>query len=47
MLSKKFTEMEENKLIAGNNKPTIVLPEPVNEEVYLSKEMSGDDEYWL
>jgi DNA repair exonuclease SbcCD nuclease subunit len=47
MLTQKFTEMEENRLIAGNNKPTIQLPEPVNEEVRKSKEMTGDDEYWL
>jgi len=39
--------MEENRLITGNNKPTIQLPDPVNEDVRRSKEMSGDDEYWL
>mmetsp|Transcript_590 Transcript_590/g.673 ORF Transcript_590/g.673 Transcript_590/m.673 type:complete len:210 (+) Transcript_590:466-1095(+) len=39
--------MEENKLISGNNKPTIVLPQPVNEPVVKEKELSGDDEYWL
>ena len=47
MLERKLAERERDALIRKNDKPTLVLPEPVQAEIEYSRSVDGDEEYWL
>lgn len=47
-MEKRLRERDTDELMRkAGNRPTIVLPEPINKEVELSKSIAGDEEYWL
>lgn len=47
MLDRKLAERERDALILKNDKPTLILPEPVQAEIEYSRSVDGDEEYWL
>jgi hypothetical protein len=46
-IMEKLLERDRDALVRGNDRPTIELPEPVKEQVNISKSVDGDEEYWL
>jgi hypothetical protein len=47
MLERKLAERDRDALVRGNDKPTLVLPAPVQAEIEYSRSVDGDEEYWL
>ena len=47
-MEKRLAEKEADELMTRMGKgPTIQIPEPVNQEIELSKSLGGDEEYWI
>lgn len=46
-IMQKLLSRDTNALVQNNNRPTIILPQPVMAEVEYSRSVEGDEEYWM
>ena len=44
---KKLQSRDTTQITDSNQKPTIVLPQPIMAEVEYSRSVEGDEEYWM